>query len=243
MNRHISTEQLSAYLDSEMGFAEMRQLKAHCEACPECGARLASMRRVVTGLGRTDRVALPASLHQQIRRQIVQEIPAHGIRKVWQSLRFQFFPLQPGLRTAVAMGLAIVAGLFTLSHSLIGTVAPVPEPHFSQEKVTVKAGTQPLAMLKTTSKVAGRDFTWTNAGWVQDGLEGRTPEMSVDARSPRGRELLTRYSELQLLLFEGDPVVLTYNLQTVEIRVKPPTRAIGLEVSPPVKTQGRALSA
>ena len=47
MNRHISTEQLSAYLDSELGFAEVGPLEAHCATCGECGARLASLRRVV----------------------------------------------------------------------------------------------------------------------------------------------------------------------------------------------------
>ncbi len=234
MNRHISTEQLSAYLDSELGFVEMRQLEAHCEACPECGARLASMRRVVTGLGRLERVAPPPALHQQIRRQMVQEIPAHGMRGrgLLQSLRFMLFPMQPDMRTAAAMGMALVIGLFAVSHGITGNGMARAEPQPGQEEVTVKAGTQPLAMQPTTSKIAGREFILTNAGWVQKGLEGETPEMSVDARSPRGRELLTRYSELQLLLFEGEPVVLTYNLQTVEIRVTPPSRVLGFEANP-----------
>jgi putative zinc finger protein len=224
MNRHISTEQLSAYLDTELGVVEMRQLEAHCAACPECGARLASMRRVVTGLGRADRVALPPDLHQQIRRQVVQEIPAHGMRKVLQSLRFMLFPLGPGMQTAAAMGLALVVGLFAVSHSV---VEPVPAPE-GIEEVTVKPGAQ-FDSQPTTSEVAGRKFILTEAGWVQDGLEWTTPAAHVDANSPRGKELLNRYSDLRYLLVEGSPVVLTYGLQTVEIRVTPPTRVLGFE--------------
>lgn len=224
MNRHISTEQLSAYLDSEVGVVEMRQLEAHCAACPECGARLASMRRVVTGLGRVERAALPPGLHQQIRRQVVQEVPVYGMRKVLQSLRFMLFPLRPGMQTAAAMGLALVVGLFAVSHSV---VEPVPAPK-EIEEVTVKPGAQ-FDWQPTTSEVAGREFVWTEAGWVQRGLEGTVPAAHVDANSPRGKELLKRYSDLRYLLVEGSPVVLTYGLQTVEIRVTPPTRVLGFE--------------
>ena len=237
MNRHISTEQLSAYLDSELGVVEMRQLEAHCGACPECGARLASMRRVVTGLGRLDRVAPPPALHQQIRRQMVQEIPPHGIRKVWQSLRFMLFPLSPALRTSAAMGMALVVGLFAVSHGIVDPFPrpePVPDPEI--EVVTVELGAQ-FGWGPATSKVAGREFVWTEpgSGWVQSGLEGAVPAAHVDANSPQGKELLKRCSGLGVLLAEGEPVVLTYGLQTVEIRVTPPSRAIGFEAQPRVR--------
>jgi hypothetical protein len=224
MNRHISIEQLSAYLDSELGIVEKRQLEAHCGACPECGVRLASMQRVVTGLGRVDRVAPPPSLQQQIRRQVVQEIPAHGMRRVFQSLRFMLFPLQPGLRTAAAMGMALVVGLFVVVNR------PVPAQEI--EEVTVKPGAQ---FEPTTSQVADREFILTEEGWVQRGLEWEVPAAHVDANSPRGKELLKRYAGLKLLLVDGSPVVLTYNLQTVEIRVTPPSRAIGFEAQPRVR--------
>jgi hypothetical protein len=233
MNRHISTEQLSAFLDSELGFVEMRQLEAHCAACPECGARLASMRRAVSGFGRLERAAPPPALRQQIRRQVMEEIPAHGMRRTFESLRFFLFPLRPGLQTASAMGLALVVSLFAVSHGFVGNGFPRNEPGPGQEVVTVKAGA-PYGMLPTTSEVAGREFVWTEVGWVQRGLEWKTPEARVDAGSPRGRELLTRYSDLEFLLADGSPVVLRYNLETVEIRNRPtpPNRVLGFEAQP-----------
>lgn len=235
MNRHISTEQLSAYLDSELGFVEMRQLEAHCAACPDCGARLASLRRVVTGLGRAERVALPPGLHQQIRRQMVQEIPPHGIQKVWQSLRFMLFPLSPVLRTSAAMGMALVVGLFAVSH---GVVDPFPRPEpvpAPKTVVTVQLGARG-GWEPTTSEVDGRKFVWTEAGWVQHGLERTVPAAHVDADSPRGKELLKRYSGVRLLLAGGESVVLAYGLQTVEIRASPPARVLGFETDPSVYT-------
>lgn len=231
MIRHVSTEQLSAYLDAELGFVEMRQLEAHCAACAECGARLAALRRVVAGLGDVGRAAPPPALRHQIRRQVMNEVPAHGLRGALEAFRLLVLPPQPALRTASAMGLALVVGLFATSHIPSRNVLPEREPAPGQEVVTVKAGA-PLAMLLTTSEVAGREFIWTETSWVQRGLEGETPVARVDSRSPRGRELLTKYSDLEFLLADGSPVVLRYNLQTVEIRNTRSNRVIGFDPQP-----------
>ena len=231
MNRHIDTEQLSAYLDAELGLAEMRQLEAHCAACAECGARLASMRCVVAGLGRVERAAPPPALRHQIRRQVMEEVPARGIRGALAALRLLAFPPGPVLRTASAMGLALVVGLFGVNYITVPDPVPHHPPALGQEVVTVEAGAS-LAMLPTTSEVAGREFLWTESGWVQRGLEWETPAAYVDARSPRGRELLTRYSDLEFLLADGSSVVLRYKLQTVEIRDTSSNRVLGFVAQP-----------
>jgi len=236
MNRHIDTEQLSAYLDAELGLAEMRQLEAHCAACAECGVRLAAMRRVVAGLGRVERAAPPPELRQQIRRQVMEEVPARGIRGALAALRLLAFPPGPALRTASAMGLALVVGLFGVNYIFAPDPVPQHPPALGQEVVTVEAGA-PLAMLLTTSEVAGREFIWTDSGWVQRGLEWETPAAYVDARSPRGRELLTKYSDLEFLLADGSSVVLRYKLQTVEIRNPSTSRVLGFEA--PSRPEGR----
>jgi hypothetical protein len=227
MNRHLSTEQLSAYLDSELGFAEMRQLESHCSACEECTARLASMRRVVSGLGRVERIAPPAALRQQIRREAATQPPPQGVRRALDTFRLLLFPVRPALHTAAAMGLALVVGLFTVSHQGPSAMAASRPDH---EDVTVKPGAE---FVPTTSEVAGRTFTWTDNGWIQKGLEGQTPVARVDAGSPQGRALLTKLSGLQLLLADGTPVVVRYNLETVEIHHAMPTRDLGYEEAAP----------
>jgi hypothetical protein len=231
MNRHVSTEQLSGYLDGELGYSEIRQIESHCAACKECGARLDAMQRVISGLGRVERATPPPALRQQIRQQIAAQPPASSLTRALSSFRLLFFPVRPALRTASAMGLALVVGIFTLHHEIEGLPAAA-QP--GQELVTVELGAQ--FGPPTTSEVAGRKFLWTDDGWIQKGLEGQTPVARVDAGSPQGRALLTRYSGLQLLLEDGSPVVLRYDLETVEIHNPPPNRVIGFEPQPVHKT-------
>jgi hypothetical protein len=239
MNRHASTEQLSAYLDSELGVAESRQLENHCQGCKECGARLASMRRFVAGLGRVERAVPPAALRQQIRRQVITQQPTYGLRKAVDSFCFLLFPVQPARHTAVVMALAVMVGLVTLNHQAESLMPPPTRG--GQEIVTVQAGAQ-TGQLFTTSEVADREFIWTDSGWIQRGLEGQTPVARVDAGSPQGRALLTRYSDLEFLLADGSPVVLRYNLETVEIHKLPPARDLGFETQPVGRVHARTVT-
>jgi hypothetical protein len=181
-------------------------------------------------------------LRQQIRRQAMAEVPAQGMRRALESLRLLLFPPRPALRTAAAMGLALVVGLFAVSHNSAPDLVLRNEPAPLQEVVTVNTGV-PLAMLLTTSEVAGREFIWTETGWVQRGLEGETPVARVDAGSPRGRELLTRYSDLAFLLADGSPVVLRYNLETVEIQSRAVNRVLGFEAHPRPDSRRRSQTA
>jgi hypothetical protein len=243
MNRHVSTEDLSAYLDRELGLAEAGSLEAHCAACAECGARLASLRRVVHGLGNVERAEPPAALRQQIRRQVQTAPPAAGWKGLLDSIRLFLFPLRPALRTSAAFGLAVVAGLFAVSHGVGDSFLRIGEPAPPREEVETYLGGPLLTVPETTSEVAGRKFIWTDDGWVQRGLEGKTPETRLDAHSPQGRALLTKYSDLDLLLADGSSVVLRYNLETVEIRRMPPVTRVLSFPAHPRTGRGRAVSA
>ena len=225
MNRHVSTVQISAYLDGELGYSEIRQIENHCSACPDCGTRLDAMQRVISGLGRVERAVPPPALRQQIRQQIVAQPPTSSISRVLSSFRLLFFPVRPILRTAAAMGLALVVGAFASRH-MIEAIPPPPQP--GQEVVTVEPGAQ-IGQLLTTSEVAGREFIWTDDGWIQKGFEGQTPVARVDAGSPQGRALLTKNLGIELLLEDGTPVVLRSDLGMVEIRNLQPNRVIGFE--------------
>lgn len=221
MNRHVSAEELSAYIDSELGFAEMLKIDAHCAACAECGSQLAALRRVVTGLGQVERAAPPAFLHHQIRRQAMAAPPVGRFRRALESLRLLLFPAQPSLRAAAGLGLALVVGLYAY-----GNIPPgPPEPQPRREIVMTYPGAH--FDLQTTSEVAGREFVLTEVGWIQKGLEGKAPQAHLDSHSPQGRALLTRLSDLDLLLKDGSAVVLRYNLETVEISSRPSSRILG----------------
>jgi hypothetical protein len=246
MKRHITIEQLSAYLDSALGFGETRELESHFEACGECNARLTSMRRVVSGLGRVERAVPPPMLAQQIRRQAA----ALPVRQTWTPLRALrafitlSFQYQPGLRTPAAVALAFVVSLFLVRHSVERYSMPQQESGASKEIVKTYEGDEaPLFLPPTTIEVAGRQFTWTETnGFVQRGLEGEKPQALVDAGSPRGRALLSQYEDLEPLLPWG-PIVLRSNLGTVELR-SAPGRVLGFEAEPLLRRADlRSLSA
>ena len=114
MNHHVSTEDLSAYLDSELGYAEVAPLEAHCASCDDCGSRLAAMRRVVNGLGGLHRAEPPAALRLQIRREVQTAPPISGFaqRLGWarESLRIFLFPMRPALAGALyGLGCGLIA--------------------------------------------------------------------------------------------------------------------------------------
>jgi hypothetical protein len=222
MNRHITTEILSAYLDSELGVAEAARIETHCENCADCRARLLAIRRVARSLSSLGTVAPPAALRAQVRRRI--EFEPLPLRQRWLArLRWLFeLPARPAWRSTAAALFALVASTFLLNEGLQRNQGTGPLGHGAaagQVKVVTYLGEAPFPGPQTTGEVDGLKFVWTEeAGWVQRGLEGERPATRVDVTSPEGRELLRRFSDLQFLLADGDSVVLRYNLETVELR-------------------------
>jgi putative zinc finger protein len=222
MNRHLSSEQLSAHLDGEVAFPESREIQSHLAACEDCRDRFEALQHTVGGIWRLERAAPPVGLATRVRAEVAAASrPQTPVR----SFVTYIFGLssRPVLRTAAAMGLALVLSLFLVTNG-VG-----PKRDFDAldaparnavEVVTVEPlGDPPLFLPQTTSQVAGREFVWTETQdiWVQRGLEGEVPEARISAQSPQGRELLKKFSELGLLLADGSRVVLRYRLETVEL--------------------------
>ena len=66
------------------------------------------------------------------------------------------------------------------------------------------------------------------------------PGDPVDADSPQGQGMLTQYSDLEFLLADGSPVVLRYNLETVELRSSgKPDRILGFETDTLIRASSR----
>ena len=212
MKRHLSTEQLSSYMDGEVGHAETREVEVHLASCPACRARLSSMRGLITEIRRLERVAPPPDLSYQVKAQVA----AVGDMRTWRSRARDFFRslvLQPSFRTAAAMGLAVAV---VFGYEAWQNVPPVPPPN-DGEIVRVSFGDPPLGLPATTSEVDGLEFVWSGDRWVQKGLEWKTPETRVMLASPEGQAMISRYSDLMLLLTDGSRVVMQYRLATVEL--------------------------
>jgi hypothetical protein len=218
MNRHLSTEQLSSYLDGEIGSSKAERIEEHLDSCPACRAQLEGMERLVSGLRRVERPSPPPALAAEVRRRIAVAPEPHGLRRRLELLLSDIC-LRPAFRTSAAMGLAILFSVFLLSDGLERAHHNAPVLDAPDPVVTVETyfGQPPLALPPTTSEVAGREFVWSGGRWIQRGLEGKKPEAHVAAESPEGRAMLSKYADLEFLLADGTPVVLRYRLATVEL--------------------------
>jgi hypothetical protein len=224
MSFHIRDEVLSAYLDGEIEPARERSVDDHVASCEECRARLAALRGVMLELRRAPRLQPPPVLAHQIRQQAMEQAPLGA----FDSLRafLAGLPLHPGMRTVMAMGLALA-----LSVSLIGIereqrlILPAAAEPTAEEPITEVEVIEGMTIYKkTTSRVGDLDFVFNEQGvWVQEGLEGSEPETRVDSRSPEGRAL-TQRTDIDLLLEDGHSVVLSSeDGRTVEL-APPPLR-------------------
>lgn len=223
MIRHLSSEQLSAYLDGEVAVPELREIELHLDSCDRCRDHFHSMQKAVSGVWRLERHAPPADMARRIRAEVAAASKPSAPMRSFVSYIFGL-PSQPTLRTGAAMALALV-----LATAVIPGARPpaIHEPGMAtpiddgEPVVTVvEVIDPPLILPQTTSKVADREFVLFEAQdvWVQRGLEGEVPEARVSAQSPQGQELLEKYAELGFLLAEGSRVVLRYRLETVELR-------------------------
>lgn len=219
MNRHLSTVQLSSYLDGEVEPSESRQVEGHLASCPACRARLGSMQRLVTDIRRMERAMPPQDLGYQVRARATAQGETPTLRSraqdFFRSVRSALL-IQPSFRAATAMGLVVALGFLVV----LQDVPPVDPPVGPRQQiVTVRTtfGEPPLGLPQTTSEVDGLEFVWSGDRWVQKGLEWSQPETRVVAASPEGQAMLSTYSDLMLLLTDGSRVVLQYRLATVEL--------------------------
>jgi len=216
MKRHLSTEQLSSYMDGEVEHAETREVEVHLASCPACRARLSSMRRLVVEIRRMERPVPPQDLAYQVKAQVAAQGEVRTLRTRASDL-FRAVFVQPSFRTVGAMGLAAAVVFGFLAWQ---TVPPVPPPHDAGTQiVTVRTtfGEPPLGLPETTSEVAGREFVLSGDRWVQKGLEWKQPDSRVVVASPEGQDMINKYSDLMLLLTDGSRVVMQYRLATVEL--------------------------
>jgi len=241
MSGHISLESLSAYLDGETAPSETRRLEAHLAACAPCSSRLEATRRVVGGLRFLRPAPPPPDLPARLEDRIAAERAGAGdrrggldrlsslrsLRSVRSWLWWQGLPPLHGswsaARPLVTAGLALLVAMLLLQNgeSGVGLGSPVPKlPHAGPEFLVSEAfGEAPQVLPQTTSEVAGRVFVWSDDVWVQRGVDAGPAGQprAVAARSPAGRAMLAKLSDLDVLLADGSRVVLRYNTETVEL--------------------------
>ncbi len=117
-NRHLTTEQLSAYIDKQLSAQEQAICKLHLQICELCQSNLVTLQQTVALLKALPEPALPRSFVLPARAAYLQEQPAQQQtpvmptsstkRRVWPSY------LQRSLRAASIIA-AVIGLVFLLS--------------------------------------------------------------------------------------------------------------------------------
>src|SRR5687768_10492800 len=118
MVRHLSSEQLSTYLDGEVAFHESLEIEGHLAACAECRDRFESMQRTVSGVWRLERAAPPPGLSTRVRAEVAAvSRPEPTLVRTAAAYIFGL-PNQRALRTASALALPLVLSLFLFKNGM-----------------------------------------------------------------------------------------------------------------------------
>jgi len=139
-NEHLTTEQLSAFLDKQLSPAERAVFDAHLASCQQCQSRLADLRLTVALVRALPQEEVPRSFVLPSRLAPVAERPTPRpatITPVPQRRGARVSVLQRTVR-AVSTLAAVLALIFILS----GILPPI---HFGGGEATSSAGSVPAA--------------------------------------------------------------------------------------------------
>jgi len=139
-NEHLTTEQLSAFLDKQLSPAERAVFDAHLASCQQCQSRLADLRLTVALVRALPQEEVPRSFVLPSRLAPVAERPTPRpatVTPVPQQRRARVSVLQRTVRTVSTLA-AVLALIFILS----GILPPI---HFGGGEATSSAGSVPAA--------------------------------------------------------------------------------------------------
>ncbi|OLC62163.1 MAG: hypothetical protein AUH89_01630 [Ktedonobacter sp. 13_1_40CM_4_52_4] len=111
-DQHLTTEQLSAFLDRQLSPAEQAVCNAHIESCQQCQGALASLRQTVALLRSMPQPSVPRSFALPTGVTYLQE-PAVRQRETNSRRRWPYY-VQRSLR-AMSVIAAVIGFIFLLS--------------------------------------------------------------------------------------------------------------------------------
>jgi anti-sigma factor RsiW len=105
MVRHISEEEISAWVDGQLGPGESAQVESHIRDCGECRAAAKEMSALAEAFRATEIAELPSYIWSRIEANLDNAVPARG-----PNLRSRFVPVigHPVWMRATAAILAVV---------------------------------------------------------------------------------------------------------------------------------------
>lgn len=192
-NGHLTTAQLSAYVDRELTRDESARCAAHLQICPECQAVLADLRLTSTLLRKMPQVVVPRSFILPLNMSVLPATPAIPERETPR-------PLQPARSQSalkrslrVLSTLAAVIGLIFL---LVGAFTSLPQVRLttlnrassSVPRTAPSAATPSLAGVHASPRATEQTAANATARAHQASPVERTPTASSTRSAPQPSE-------------------------------------------------------
>ena len=168
-DEHLTTEQLSAFLDKQLSSQEWAIVDAHLSACQQCQLVLADLRQTVAMLRALPRVDVPRSFTLPARIAAVQEHPVQSnpvVIPMSQRKRARHNSLQGAIRAMSA--LAAVLGLIFILSSFAAAL-----PHGGTASSTSSGSVNTTAPSASTQNGSTPHQSQTTGSGTQSG--GGTP--------------------------------------------------------------------
>ncbi len=178
----ITNEQLSAYLDGQLGADEQREVEAHLASNPASRERLDGLRRVVGGLKGLGRAPVPPTLSPMVARRIAIERTRVG----WLDR------LEGGLSGLGGQSPLLVTFAVVVSLALFIVMFSISLERAERKQIVVVDSSQ--RALGARLERAGRALFWTGEAWSERGyVDPQARE--IDLATPEGAAWLEAHVE------------------------------------------------
>jgi len=152
-NEHLTTAQLSAYLDKELSRDEVALCDAHLQSCSQCQAVLADLRITSVLLHSMPQVEVPRSFVLPSNLAVLPAAPARSEPRMLQPTRSQYV-VKRSLRALST--LAAVVGLLFI---LFGAISALPHGGYATNTASMAPASSAAGKASATQTIFGNHNT------------------------------------------------------------------------------------
>jgi hypothetical protein len=179
MNDHLDVETISAYLDQELGGAEIRLAEAHLAGCARCASQMGSLQEAASALAGVPRVEITPDEHRALRQAVLSSRSSSAAR--WPLLSPRRVWAVAGALSVVLIAVVGFAALRPSNNQMLDRAAA---PESAPQTLDFTSGDQVQAAVAALPEVSGRTERKGGEAFERratDSTEGATSEAPAPA--------------------------------------------------------------